>query len=149
MDNITIKVSDDINNLVIKLPEQADHSIQLVAKEETSWEIQLILKYLNQYLHEHKSSNILGIIKYLHEINPIINSKNVIAEQIEKMSKSTMKLANGLSKLNFDLVFFNLNHLQFIYFINSTISNMKKIQKDKILINISFKSLKFDQKREN
>lgn len=147
MDNITIKVSDDINNLVIKLPEQADHSIQLVAKEETSWEIQLILKYLNQYLHEHKSSNILGIIKYLHEINPIINSKNVIAEQIEKMSKSTMKLANGLSKLNFDLVFFNLNHLQFIYFINSTISNMKKIQKDKILINISFKNLKFDQKK--
>ncbi|KAL6451331.1 MED14 Mediator of RNA polymerase II transcription subunit 14 [Candida maltosa Xu316] len=156
MDNITIKLNaDHPMDLVIKLPEQSNHSIQISTTTPTStttkssWEISLILQFINKYLQEQDEgttkSNIIGILKYLQDIiTPVLQTKqtliDVISTNTATNNNNNFRLANGLNKLYFDLVFINLNHFQFIYFINSNVSNSKKTQRDKITINVFLKS---------
>lgn len=183
MDNITINIKDKYNDnndklIIIKLPEQATDSIQLLMKNGSTTttdeidlrnnnilEFELILKFLNQYLRESKLNNhnrqqisIIKIIQYLTEINPILQSTKAINQQLAELKRinstnnnnnnakrrSILKLSNGLYKLYFNLNIISLTHLQLVFFMNSnTGSNLKKIQRDKIMINLSL--IKFDR----
>lgn len=128
-------------------------------------EFELILKFLNQYLRESQLNNhnrqqisIIKIIQYLTEINPILQSTKAINQQLAELKRinstnnnnnnakrrSILKLSNGLYKLYFNLNIISLTHLQLVFFMNSnTGSNLKKIQRDKIMINLSL--IKFDR----
>ncbi|KAI5956599.1 RGR1 [Candida jiufengensis] len=151
MDNIVIKLNDEINKLNIKLPEQSSDSITLNTIVTQNWEFELILNYLNQYLEQTKTSNIIGILNYLIDVNPILKSikqvQNVLGQQSQQQEE--FKLSNGLNKINFDTVFNNLNQFQFMFNLSSNIPNTKKIQKDKILISICFKPNRFNANEKN
>ncbi|KAI5964317.1 RGR1 [Candida pseudojiufengensis] len=152
MDNIIIKLNDDIDKLIITLPEQSSSSIRLSTITTLNWEIELIINYLNQYLKQSKSTNIIGILNYLIEINPIIKSIKHIQQTLNQqqiINQEEFKLSNGLNKINFDAIFNNLNQFQFMFNISSTIPNTKKIQKDKILISISFKPNKYSTSKKS
>ena len=92
------------------------------------------------------------------EINPILQSTKAINQQLAELKRinstnnnnnnakrrSILKLSNGLYKLYFNLNIISLTHLQLVFFMNSnTGSNLKKIQRDKIMINLSL--IKFDR----
>ncbi|KAI3403352.2 RGR1 [Candida oxycetoniae] len=142
MDNITIKVNDEIDKLIIKLPIQMDKSITLSTVSVHSWQIEIIIHFLNQYLEQNHDASIVKTIKYLSDMDPIFQA----IKQVDSLLQSppaSLKLTNGLSKVYFDCVFNNLNFIQFMFNISSTIPNTKKIQKDKILISISFKQISF------
>lgn len=112
MDNITINIKDKYNDnndklIIIKLPEQATDSIQLLMKNGSTTttdeidlrnnnilEFELILKFLNQYLRESQLNNhnrqqisIIKIIQYLTEINPILQSTKAINQQLAELKR--------------------------------------------------------------
>ncbi|EGW32049.1 uncharacterized protein SPAPADRAFT_138715 [Spathaspora passalidarum NRRL Y-27907] len=142
INDITINI--DGNNLTILLPEESTMCIQLTTTTENS-QLRLILEYLNRYLHTTNTSSVIGIIKYLQTINPILNAITTINKLV---NKQTFRLSNGLSRLNFDVTLNTLNSIQFIFHISSS-TNSKKIIKDKITVNISFKNNKFDKQKRN
>ncbi|KAG2734688.1 hypothetical protein G9P44_002694 [Scheffersomyces stipitis] len=170
VNDIIIKIDDNLDNLIIKLPEKATDSIKLISEEEVkdggNPEVKLILDYLNKYLSNYysddffandedkfydgnKKTSIVGIIKYLKEINPILKSVQTIKAKLRK-PESAFKLSNGLSKLNFDIKFTTLNLIQYVFHMNyQTPSSSKKIFKDKIVISLSFKNNKFDKVSKN
>ena len=143
-DEITIKANDNLDKLVIKIPNEATESISIGTIARKTWETELIIHFLNQYLSQNHSDNIVGIIKYLSDINPIFQTIKQVQSMLHEQQDS-LKLNNGLHKIHFDCVFNNLNHIQFMFNLSSTINNSKKIQKDKILISLQFKRNKFDK----
>ncbi|KAK6458852.1 mediator of RNA polymerase II transcription subunit 14 [Scheffersomyces xylosifermentans] len=171
VNDIIIKIDNNLDNLIIKLPEKAEDSIQLVAEDElkdkSHPEVKLILNYLNKYLSnyysddylvedverpyegENRKTSIVGIIKYLKEINPILKSVQTIKADL-KLPENIFRLPNGMSKLNFDIKFTTLNLIQYVYHINyQTANSSKKIFKDKIVVNLTFKRNKFDRISKN
>ncbi|KAK6463804.1 mediator complex subunit MED14-domain-containing protein [Scheffersomyces coipomensis] len=167
VNDITISLHENLNNLIIKLPEKSTEGIQIVSdqnsKREVSPEFSLVLTYLNRYLSAHvgdqipesenaniedaeakDSASIIGIIACVKELDPVLQSILKIRSDIAK-SESTFKMANGLSKLNFDVKIPNLNNIQYIFYLYYvTVNSAKKIFKDKLVINLSFKRNKFD-----
>lgn len=146
IDSIQIKIDEESNNLTIKLPE-TDEKFRLLGSNTESNEMKLIISYLNKYLlmtSKVQENEIIGIIKYLKEITPIIKSIRSVRNLLDEKNK--MKLTNGLNKLNFDIEFQNLNLIQFVYFLNNTNTNSnKKILKDKIVIKLNFMRNKFSK----
>mmetsp|Transcript_1133 Transcript_1133/g.1352 ORF Transcript_1133/g.1352 Transcript_1133/m.1352 type:complete len:1087 (-) Transcript_1133:1876-5136(-) len=146
IESIQIKIDEQSNNLTIKLPEM-DEKFRLLSSNSESNEMKLIISYLNKYLlmtSKVQENEIIGIIKYLKEITPIIKSIRSVRSILDE--KNIMKLSNGLNKLNFDVEFQNLNLIQFVYFLNNTNTNSnKKILKDKIVIKLNFMRNKFNK----
>lgn len=149
INSIEIKIDENINNLIIKLPD-TDQKFKLIDRDDESNEMRLIIRYLNKYLlltNKVQENEIIGIIKYLKEITPIVRAIKSIRTIMDE--KNNMKLANGLDKLNFDIEFQNLNLIQFVYFINYTnINSNKKIFKDKIVIKLNFVRNKFNKQNK-
>ncbi|CAI5760066.1 unnamed protein product [Candida verbasci] len=138
MVDISILISDI--NLKIKL---FNTSIQLTS-ENSNFNIQLIIKYLNSYLLENENDSIIGVCKYLSLIQPVLTS---IKTSQELINQNKINLSNGLSRLNFDVNFITINYLQFVYNIYSNVPNTKKIQKDKITVSLAFKTNIFNDFR--
>lgn len=143
---IIIKIDDNLNNMIIKLPETPQDSIKLIG-ENLSGEFNLILSYLNDYLTSNNNEDnnktvIIGIIIYLKQINPIIKAIEFIRKSFNKI-ENIYKISNGLKILNFDVKIPSIDLLQFIYHFNYTIPTSKKIQKDTLIIDLSFKNNKF------
>lgn len=150
---ITVKIDKNLDNLVIKMPDNANDTIKLYKdksneKLNTFTDLDLILIYLNRYLEDEVNENIiLGIIRYLKEIMPILSTHDAVKKNIKEFRGS---LPNELSKLNYDLKVPYLNLFQFVFYLNYTNNNsLKKIFKDKIMINISFKVNKFSKSKKN
>jgi mediator of RNA polymerase II transcription subunit 14 len=152
INNIIVKI-DNLDNLTIRLPERSENSIELESNSEG--EVKLFISYLNRYLathndeektfrkHSEKKAVIIGVVKYIKEINPIIRSIDQIRVNINKPN-AISRLPNGLPRLNFDVKIPTLDLIQFIYNINyTTVNSAKKIYKDKLVIDLSFKNNKF------
>ncbi|KAG7663528.1 RGR1 [[Candida] subhashii] len=158
VNDITIKVDDGkLGHILIKLPESANDSIRLMPGNACAKEVELILQYINGYLkstsigtrdkNSKVTPSIVGIIRYLQEIIPIINSISQIKQLV---SSKKFRLPNGLPKLNFDVMFNSLDSVQYIFHLSSANpTSSKKIVKDRIVINVSFKQNKFDTIRRN
>lgn len=146
IDSIQIKIDEESNNLTIKLPEM-DEKFSLLSSNTESNEMKLIISYLNKYLlmtSKVQENEIIGIIKYFKEITPIVKTIKSVRATLDEKNK--MKLSNGLSKLNFDVEFQNLNLIQFVYFLNHTnVNSNKKILKDKIVIKLNFMRNRFNK----
>lgn len=147
IDDIRIRIDD--NEMLIQIPDNGG-SIKLVHDSEDGL-VRLLLVYLNRYLsdnyHENNSleskGSIVGIIRYLKEVNPIIKSVNLIKLNFRR-AETSIRLPNGLNKVNFDVKIANLNLIQYIYYMNYQVPNSsKKIFKDKIIITLMFKKNKF------
>ncbi|CCG24053.1 Rgr1 protein [Candida orthopsilosis Co 90-125] len=154
IDSVVVKVNEAVDKLLIQLPQNPKDAIQISAVNTKPWEIEIIIHFLNQYLQVTKSTDIVGVIHYLDEFDPIYRAvkqvQKLLNEQESGVSTSgnaaadDLKLNNGLNKICFDAIFKNLNSIQFMFNLSSTISNSRKIQKDKILISLSFKKNKFN-----
>ncbi|KAI5959203.1 RGR1 [Candida margitis] len=156
MDSMVIKVNEAIDKLLIQLPQQPQNAIQIRTVETKPWEIEIIIHFLNQYLRQTRSTNIVGIITYLTNFDPIYRAVKQVQTLLREKgghntsspqhaSQDDLKLSNGLNKIYFDAIFKNLNSIQFMFNLSSTIQNTRKIQKDKILISLSFKQNKFNK----
>ncbi|RLV95093.1 Mediator of RNA polymerase II transcription subunit 14 [Spathaspora sp. JA1] len=144
INEITIKIN--LIELTIIIPEDATRCIQLTSSTTTT-HLQLVLEYINRYLIQTKTTSIIGIIKYLQMINPVLQAIDNINTQVNQ--QHSHKLNNGLARLNFDVVFNTLDSIQFIFHISSTSTvNVKKIIKDKIIINLGFKFNKFNNENK-
>ncbi|KAF6061047.1 hypothetical protein FOB64_006616 [Candida albicans] len=159
MDNITINIKDKYNDnndklIIIKLPEQATDSIQLLMKNGSTTtttdeidlrnnnilEFELILKFLNQYLRESKSNNhnrqqisIIKIIQYLTEINPILQSTKAINQQLAELKRINSTNNNNNAKrrnslINENLKFKNLFEIIFKNINELLITKSKQIK---------------------
>ena len=152
MDSMVIKVNDVVDRLLIQLPANPQDAIHISTLETKSWEIELIIHFLNKYLQLTKSTSIIGVLHYLNEFDPIYRGVKQVQKVLDGEDTGTnsssgdgLKLSNGLNKIYFDAIFKNLNQIQFMFNLSSTIANSRKIQKDKILIFLSFKKNKFNQ----
>ncbi|CAK9441781.1 uncharacterized protein LODBEIA_P56490 [Lodderomyces beijingensis] len=148
MNNIVVRVNDDLDKLVIRLPNHASESLSISTIDVKKWEVELIIHYVNHFLHQNHSDNIVGIIKYLCDLHPVFQAIKVVQNMLVQQ-QDTIKLSNGLSKICFDCIFNNLNLIQFMFNLSSTVPNTKKIQKDKVLISLCFKKSKMDQQKLN
>lgn len=159
MDSMVIRVNDIVDKLLIQLPQNPKDAIQISTVETKPWEIEIIIHFLNRYLQLSKSTNIVGVIHYLDEFDPIYRAVKQVQSLLNEQegggangtSSSTnsksddLKLSNGLHKIYFDAIFKNLNLIQFMFNLSSTVANSRKIHKDKILISLSFKRNKFNR----
>lgn len=142
---ITVKIDDNLSTLLIKLPETSSDSIELIGGNVIR-EFNLILSYLNDYLRikneENNKTVIIGIIIYLKQINPILKSIEIIRNNFNR-PENIYKINIGLRMLYFDVKIPSIDLVQFIYHFNYNVSSSKKIQKDKLVIDLSFKNNKF------
>lgn len=144
INEITINVDPSYKSFKLLLPQLEHSSISIKASEDEANETKLIIKFLNQNAAETKNS-IIGSIKYLKEIKPILYTITSVRDYLAIHNHS--KLPNGIYKLNFDTRFENLNLIQLIYNLNYTAANSaKKILKDRIMIGLNFKTNKFDSR---
>ncbi|CUM68349.1 uncharacterized protein PRCAT00006071001 [Priceomyces carsonii] len=151
MDSIVLQIDDEMPNLEIKLPEDSNESIRLlknVKSDGLQYEISLLLEFLNLYLNEKITDySIIGIIKYLKEVVPVIKA---IKSTKQAISKNSARLSNGLPKLIFEMKITNLNLIQVIYYLNYTNANApKKMTKSKIVVSLSFRLNKFSVKKQS
>lgn len=105
--------------------------------------IKLIINYVNKCLcYAKQNYSFLQVINYFHQITPIMESISHLTAFLNSTNK--FKLPNGLNKLNLDLKFINLNNFELLFSLNYlNNNNVKKIQKDKIILNLKFKLNKF------
>lgn len=134
-----INIKIDEMDLRIQLPEVSSDSIKLIEEKSSSKEFTLILSYLNEYIVEHKTEPFIGVIKYLKLVNPIITSIGKIRNRLLKVDNKI----NGMKVLNFDVTLSSISTIQFLYHLNY--SAAKKIQKDKLVVDLSFKCNKFSK----
>ncbi|ODV78821.1 MED14-domain-containing protein [Suhomyces tanzawaensis NRRL Y-17324] len=166
INDITIKVDDNIEDLVIKLPEKSTDSITLAAhefiksdKDAEENELNLILIYMNRYLKDHASlatkkdagtDPIVGIIKYFKEFNPIFKSIQSIHTLFNHSETMPLIGVHKMPKLNFDVKLPSLNQIQYMFYINYlSASGSKKTQNDKFVITLTFKNNKFEKGNTN
>lgn len=147
IDEIQIQLKDDFYKPVtLKLPKDEGSRITFEASEDERDEFKLMMSFLNKNLEYgqrlDKDSLIIGEIRYLHEIIPVLKTVFSVKEFFEV--RNSQRLSNGVKKLTFDSKFLNLNLIQFVYNLNyANASSPKKILKDKIIIGVNFKNNKF------
>lgn len=150
IDEILIQLKDEFYRpLTLKLPKDEGSKITFTASDDERNEVKLILTFLNKNLEYEdgserldKNSLIIGEIKYLQEIVPILKTIFSVREFFEV--NNSQRLPNGVKKLTFDIKFLNLNLVQLVFNLNHVDANSpKKIVKDKIIIGINFKNNKF------
>lgn len=145
-DFFKIKVNDYFKELYIGLPPSNDNGDSVFYFKYNPDEqntIKLIINYVNKCLcYAGRPYTILNVINYLNQITPIMESISHLSKFLNEANK--FKLPNGLNKLNLDLKFINLNNFELLFSLNYfTNNNTKKIQKDKIILNLKFKLNKF------
>lgn len=144
INEIVINVDPGYKLFKLLLPQQENSSITIKPSDDETNETKLLIKFLNQNAMETKNS-IIGSIKYLKEIKPILDTIFSIRDYFANNNHS--KLPNGVYKLSFDTRFENLNLIQLIFNLNFTAANSaKKILRDKIMIGLNFKTNKFDSR---
>lgn len=149
INEVQINFHENFGHLIIDLPDFKG-SPQLRTNHLDN-DINLILQNLNKYLNNHPVHSVEAIsiiISYLHEISPILKS-------VQDIKKSYMdpenqyRLHNGLTKMTFDIQLPTLNMIQLVFNFNYQMPNTKKIFKDRIMINLTFKKNKFDTTNRN
>jgi mediator of RNA polymerase II transcription subunit 14 len=158
INDILINIHKNFGHLVIDLPDritdesenEGSSALQLHTNLSDN-DINLILQNLNKYLTNHPLHSIEAIstiISYLNEINPILKSIQQIKKNFNQ-PENQYRLQNGLTKLNFDIKLPTLNMIQLIFNFNYQTNSSKKISKDRIMINLTFKRNKFDSTNRN
>lgn len=146
INEISIKINPIYSTFKLVLPEQENGSITILTDKDELNEVKIMVKFLNQNSIEKKNT-MIGSIKYLQELVPILKALRAI--QTHLIINNSMKLSNGLQKLQFDTRLENLNTIQFVYTINSiNPSNPKKVAKDRISLCLNFKMNKFAKKEK-
>ncbi|CAN3365802.1 mediator of RNA polymerase II transcription subunit 14 [Diutina catenulata] len=150
LDLITIRFDARVPHRVqIAIAARASDPIQLKdggcdAGATPDHELPIVLAYLNRRLAAGEPIN--GIIRYLREVAPILAAVRRVRS--EMTSTAVGQLANRMPRLVFDVKIPTLDLIQFVFQLNY-LSPQRKLTKDKITINLSFKTNKFAKKASN
>lgn len=143
LNEITFDIDPLYKSFHLKLPEGKSGVLKLAASPEDDTYIQLLVGFINQQMSESHEA-LVGSIKYLKEVVPIIKSVRAVNDLFS--AKNTEKLQNRLPRLQFDVKFQNLNLMQFLFHINYVNpSSPKKFLRDRISFAVTFKRNKFEK----
>lgn len=130
----------------LKLPENDNDMLSLVASKEEDEFVKLLVYVLNREIKESNEA-LVGSIRYLKEILPIIKAAREAQLHIDRAPIEP--LPNRVPRLQLEMKFLHLNGFQFMFFHNSSNpSAPKKTQKERISFSISFMTNKFDTRKE-
>ena len=111
-------------------------------------EVKLIINYLNRYINLSPTNEvtIIGMIKYLEGITPVLNS---IKEVRQKIMEFDAKNSREDIRLSFDAEFHDLNYIRFLYYLyHGNANSGKKLVKDKIVISLALRNNYFDKENK-
>lgn len=149
LDEITIKTDPSLGqNLQIKMPNSPQEGVKFLpvnGTDPSSPEIMLVLNYLNLYVMGSSSPDVmLGVVRYLKEVTPILLLVQRVRQLVQKASETLLGPLR-MPRLLFDVKIPTLDIILYVFQINQWIgpSNKSKLTKDKIIINLLFKTNKF------
>lgn len=146
INSIEVEFPNDLRSVTITLPEDQD-SIKLASRADESSEQKLIIDNINRYLEANRAQEgVIGALKYLQEVSSFIKTINAVRSHLDNKNKA--KLASGLPKLSFEVAIRSVNLIQFVYYLSYNTGNSKKIFKDKVTINLSFRTNKFYKEKK-
>lgn len=146
INSIEVEFPNDLRSITVTLPEDQS-SIKLASRADESSEQKLIIDNINRYLEANKAKEgVIGALKYLQEVSSFIKTINTVRSHLE--NKNRAKLASGLPKLTFEVAIRSVNLIQFVYYLSYNTGNSKKIFKDKVTINLSFRTNKFYKEKK-
>ncbi|CAN3376894.1 hypothetical protein DIURU_001672 [Diutina rugosa] len=149
LDKIIVKTDSSLGqNIQIRMPNNPLEAVKFLpvdGSERSSPEITLILDYLNSYISASASpDSMLGVVRYIKEVTPILLSVQQVRQMVHNVS-DTLLGPSRVPRLLFDIKISTLDIISFVFQINQWIgpSTKSKLTKDKIIINLSFKTNKF------
>ncbi|OBA22818.1 MED14-domain-containing protein [Metschnikowia bicuspidata var. bicuspidata NRRL YB-4993] len=145
-DELSFEIDPYYKPFLFCVHSEDDLSFSLRTGESEKKNVNTLVRLLNQELGQSAGA-LLGCFKYLKEAVILFETIDSVENQLKPASE--FMLQNNFRRLHFEPKFISLNLFQFVFSLNSTHSSSpKKIQRDKIIFNVSFKKDRFAKTRK-